>query len=240
MAKTQWREFSPEDAEQNAILFGPNSVNRDMLIHQNGIVMPRAFAGRLQERIKNFELRPDDIWIVTYPKCGTTWTQVRWNRIPKQRLNLIATYILISQNSKHVSMTMIQLWNAIQELVWMLVNNVDTEAGQQSLHARVPFLEMNCLLNLDAMKAQGWSNDKLEACLSDIISYCGTMKGRRVIKTHLTLDFLPSNLLDTCKVVYVARNPKDVAVSYYHHNINLPNHGYIGNFEQFLGWKWSE
>ena len=35
-------------------------------------------------------------------------------------------------------------------------------------------------------------------------------------------------------MVYVARNPKDVAVSYYHHNINLPNHGYIGSFEQFL------
>ena len=28
------------------------------------------------KKIANFELRADDIWIVTYPKCGTTLTQV--------------------------------------------------------------------------------------------------------------------------------------------------------------------
>lgn len=27
------------------------------------------------ERIRDFPVYPDDIWIVTYPKCGTTWAQ---------------------------------------------------------------------------------------------------------------------------------------------------------------------
>lgn len=27
------------------------------------------------ERVKNLEVFEDDIWVVTFPKCGTTWTQ---------------------------------------------------------------------------------------------------------------------------------------------------------------------
>lgn len=27
------------------------------------------------EKIRDFVVYPDDIWILTYPKCGTTWTQ---------------------------------------------------------------------------------------------------------------------------------------------------------------------
>ena len=34
------------------------------------------------------------------------------------------------------------------------------------------------------------------------------MEERRFIKSHLPLSLLPRRLLDTAKVVYVARNPK--------------------------------
>lgn len=41
-------------------------------------------------------------------------------------------------------------------------------------------------------------------------------KSPRFMKTHLPISLLPPALLDTCKTVYVARDPRDVAVSNYH------------------------
>jgi len=38
-------------------------------------VMPQSFVDIDLERIKGMEIFEDDVWVVTYPKCGTTWTQ---------------------------------------------------------------------------------------------------------------------------------------------------------------------
>lgn len=27
------------------------------------------------EKVKEFKVREDDVWVVSFPKCGTTWTQ---------------------------------------------------------------------------------------------------------------------------------------------------------------------
>lgn len=59
--------------------------------------------------------------------------------------------------------------------------------------------------------------------------------GRRFIKTHLPIKLLPHNLLSSgAKIVYVARNPKDMLVSYYHYSKTKLFYDFKGDFDTFL------
>ena len=59
-------------------LFADDSwIEREVVYSPDcGVYMPERFLD-IAEEIYNFEVRPTDVWIVTYPKCGTTVVQVR-------------------------------------------------------------------------------------------------------------------------------------------------------------------
>lgn len=74
--------------------------------------------------------------------------------------------------------------------------------------------------------------------MTKILSMCGfevlqKASSPRYIKTHLPLSLLPPELLGTAKVVYVARDPRDVAVSYYNHVRLMLTFGFQGDFKKF-------
>lgn len=140
--------------------------------------MPRSFVPYV-EKIRNFPIRDDDIWIVTFPKSGTTWTQ---------------------------------------EMIWMIINNVDMDQAASPLFQRSPFLEFGCL-------RQDLKEDPLETAEK--------LTRRRVLKTHLPFEFLPPDIFKRCKVVYVARDPRDVCVSYFHHMSAMFGLNFTGNFDDF-------
>ena len=170
-----------------------------MVRYDNGVVMPKRFV-EVSEKLYNFELRDDDIWIVTFPKSGTTWTQ---------------------------------------EMVWMLVNNVDEEKGAAPLFERSPFLESGAIGPKGPRSGgagglgAGEPGKGEPKPRKDPLAYAHSMTGRRVLKVHLPLEFLPPGLLTRCKVIYVARNVRDTCVSFYHHHKNLPMHSFEGEFSEF-------
>ncbi|XP_059883184.1 sulfotransferase 1C4-like isoform X2 [Delphinus delphis] len=135
------------------------------------------------DQIWNFQARPDDLLISTYPKAGTTWTQ---------------------------------------EIVDLIQNEGDIDRSQRApTHERFPFIE--------------WKIPGMESGLEQ----ANAMPSPRILKTHLPIHLLPPSFLEkNCKIIYVARNPKDSMVSYYHfHRMNkgLPAPGtWEEYFESFL------
>ena len=72
-----WKTCPPEIEEQKRKVFGPESNQLNGIVSVPYGVHQAKRIENVAKKIIDFELRPDDIWIVTYPKCGTTLTQVR-------------------------------------------------------------------------------------------------------------------------------------------------------------------
>lgn len=113
------------------------------------------------ERMDDLEIRDDDVFIITYPKSGTTWTEE------------IVSLIYQGGDVRKVE----------RELLVYRVHHL--EVGRPFGHLR----------------------------------FLRKLKSPRLMATHLSLPLIPKKLREAnCKIIYVMRNPKDTAVSYYHHH----------------------
>ncbi|KAM3617682.1 uncharacterized protein V6R79_009594 [Siganus canaliculatus] len=142
----------------------PKKVNlppRPNLFDFHGVSMTH-YLTDTWEKVQNFQARPDDILVVTYPKAGTTW------------VSYILDLLYFGQKSP--------------------------EHQTSDLNERVPYLEL-CLPPL----TPGY----------DMVMNLTTSP--RLIKTHFPVQFVPKSFWEqNCKMIYVGRNAKDNAVSFYH------------------------
>ena len=105
----------------------------------------------------------------------------------------------------------------MQETIWQIYNN--GENTSKNIFERVPFLEFSTSPRLGEF--------------ADIAK----VPSPRLMKSHLSYSIIPKGSSDgtKCKYIYIARNPKDVAVSYFHFTVSLASfgNGYNGPWEFF-------
>ncbi len=110
-----------------------------------------------------------------------------------------------------------------QEIVWLMLNDVDVDKAKDVMQFyRAPFLEREFLGGSGEKRqpypeGQPQNPENITLFHRHSMEFTRRMPRPRLIKTHMPLKFLPDRLLDTCKVIFVNRNVKDVAVSAFYH-----------------------
>ncbi|GIY84190.1 sulfotransferase 1C2 [Caerostris darwini] len=143
----------------------------ELLVSQyvDGFQIPVMFPTDAFRSAMQYKPKPDDLFLVTYPKCGTTWAQ--------------------------------------QILLLIL---------RQGKPLECPF---EFSLSTPFMDTRGAESAEM-------------MPRPNAIKTHLPFHLVPWS--EQAKYIYIARNPKDCCVSYFHHTKGIPKHGFKGDFDQYF------
>lgn len=146
---------------------------------------------KIAQRIRDFKVRKDDIWVVTFPKAGTTWVQ-----------NIVRQLVLEKMNFSLEPMS-------INDALFLEMHTTFTDPVNEAVK--------------EIIETSAKMLDEIDATPSP-----------RMIKSHLPVQLLPLEMWEVKpKIIYVARNPKDVAISFYHMYRNYAG-AYKGTIEDFF------
>merc|ERR1719450_2057027 len=106
-----YEHLSARDEELVKQNFGENGNMRDLVkLIEKGtdrhlVTVSQRFLDHA-ELVYNMEVREDDVWVVTHPKCGTTWTQeIVWNIVNGVQVDRIKESLV--ERSPHLNSPML-------------------------------------------------------------------------------------------------------------------------------------
>lgn len=180
LSEEELKQLSYVEETLAAIESNPISTDYKLAIIRGIPQNPTFDINRFEDIINNFVTKDSDVFITTYVKSGTTWTQEICHQLLSKGL------------------------------------------GDLNYSKSCPWLEALASNKLHPNAAAGYTLEDLN-----------NMDHQRFFKSHATVRDLPRGKANI-KIIYIARNPKDVCVSLYHHAKNKPEFGYTGNFETFV------
>ena len=104
----------------------------------------------------------------------------------------------------------------IQEVAWLVNHEADISQSD-----KVPSSQRTVYIELRTSRA-------------DKLSQLAAAASPRHIKWHHSSPLLPEAVVKEGKVIYLLRNPKDTAVSWYHFQRMNPLYGFTGSFDAFF------
>jgi len=201
MTDLNWEEIEQSDAMKTFMSHAPLYPEGFIKSKPGGVIMPRSYPD-FHLKMKEFVPRDNDVWVSSYPKTGTTWTQ---------------------------------------EMVWNIVHDVNLEVAKSAtLDERYTFIEAGGLMtpHVEGIYKEKYSEmPDMEMFMDIWMKSIETAEAQpkykpRMIKTHLPVEFLPKEVIDEAKIIYVARNPRDVVSSWHNHWCLFEE--YSGDLSSFL------
>ncbi len=160
------------------------------------VYMPIRFK-HMADSIKDFEIRNDDILMVSFPKAGSTVTQEMVWQIANG-FDLERGKEIVFTRARYVEMSQFQSEGAA------FIPTAADDGVQKKTDDPMALIQL---------------------FMSDSVGFASKMKSPRVLKTHLPLTMFADDTSKKSKVLWIARNPKDTLISLFKHETILPIHG---------------